>query len=202
MAEENKVRIHGMWVSPFVRLVKLALEIKGIQYEYVEEDLKNKSSLLLEYNPIHKKVPVLVLNGKPLVESLIILEYIDETWKNGPRFLPEDPYKRAQIRFWCSFVHRQVIFENMTLVLKSDGAAQVKVVKEVFEGLNTLEEEIKNIFPEGIKIIVYKNVGLLGLVIVSTFGHYKALEEYLGLKLIDSEKTPPPPLIFLVVSSI
>ncbi|KAK9996068.1 hypothetical protein SO802_020754 [Lithocarpus litseifolius] len=84
-----------MWVSPFVRLEKLALEIKGIQYEYVEEDLKNKSSVLLEYNLIHKKVPILVLNGKPIVESFIILEYIDETWKNDPQFLPEDPYKRA-----------------------------------------------------------------------------------------------------------
>ena len=87
----------------------------------MEEDLKNKSSVLLEYNPIHKKVPILVLNGKPLIESLIILEYIDETWKNGPRFLPEDPYKRAQIRFWCSFVHKQVsdkfMFEFMPLSL-------------------------------------------------------------------------------------
>ena len=121
MAEENKVRLHGMWVSPFVRLVKLALEIKGTEYEYVEEDLKNKSLVLLNYNPIHKKVPVLVVNGKPLVESLIILEYIDETWKNGTRFLPEDPYKRAQIRFWCSFIHKQVsekfIFEFMPLCM-------------------------------------------------------------------------------------
>ena len=66
----------NMWASPFVRLVKLTLEIKGIQYEYVEEDSVNKSLVLLKYNPVHKKVPVLVVNGKPLVESLIILEYI------------------------------------------------------------------------------------------------------------------------------
>ncbi|KAK4568226.1 hypothetical protein RGQ29_003851 [Quercus rubra] len=198
MAEENKVRLHGMWVSPFVRLVKLALEIKGIEYEYVEEDLKNKSLVLLNYNPIHKKVPVLVVNGKPLVESLIILEYIDETWKNGTRFLPEDPYKRAQIRFWCSFIHKQV-FETMMLVLKSDGEAQAKAAKEVSERFSTLEEEIKNIFPEGIQVIDQKNVGLLDLVIVSTFGYYKAQEEYLGLKLIDREKTP---LLFSWLSAL
>ena len=108
MAEENKVSLHGFFASPYVRRVELALKFKGIPYEYVEEDLKNKSSLLLKYNPVHKKVPVLVHNGKPIVESLVILEYIDETWKNGPRFLPEDPYKRAQIRFWASFVHQQV----------------------------------------------------------------------------------------------
>ena len=108
MAEENKVSLHGFFASPYVRRVELALKFKGIPYEYVEEDLKHKSSLLLKYNPVHKKVPVLVHNGKPIVESLVILEYIDETWKNGPQFLPEDPYKRAQIRFWASFVHQQV----------------------------------------------------------------------------------------------
>ena len=86
----------------------------------MEEDLVNKSLVLLKYNPVHKKVPVLV-NGKPLVESLIILEYIDETWKNSPRFLPEDPYKKAQLRFWCSFVYKQVsekyMFEFMPLCM-------------------------------------------------------------------------------------
>lgn len=109
MAEENKVTLHGFWASPYSKRVELALKVKGIPYEYVEEDLKNKSPLLLHYNPVHKKVPVLVHNGKPITESLVILEYIDETWKNiGPPLLPQDPYKRSQVRFWATFLHQQV----------------------------------------------------------------------------------------------
>lgn len=108
MGDKNEVKLHGMWASTYSNRVQLALRVKGIPYEYIEEDLSNKSQLLLKYNPVHKKVPVLVHNGKPIAESCIILEYIDETWKNSPKLLPENPYERAKVRFWADFIQKQV----------------------------------------------------------------------------------------------
>lgn len=85
------VQLLGYWASPFALRIKWALKLKEIHYEYVEEHLPDKSPMLLQYNPVHKKIPVLVHKGKPLAESLVIIEYIDEVWKHNP-LLPQDPF--------------------------------------------------------------------------------------------------------------
>ncbi|KAE8666039.1 Glutathione S-transferase U10 [Hibiscus syriacus] len=108
MEESNTVRLHGTWRSPYAKRVELALHLKGIAFEYVEEDLNNKSPSVIKLNPVYKKVPVLVHNGKPIAESLCIIEYIDETWKVGPRLLPRDPYRRAKVRLWTTLIHQHV----------------------------------------------------------------------------------------------
>ncbi|KAL1299907.1 hypothetical protein AAHE18_18G141500 [Arachis hypogaea] len=76
MADE--VVLLDTWVSMFGMRVRIALAEKGVKYDYKEQDLKNKSPLLLEMNPIHKKIPVLIHNGRPICESSIIVQYIDE----------------------------------------------------------------------------------------------------------------------------
>ncbi|KAK4362224.1 hypothetical protein RND71_017465 [Anisodus tanguticus] len=186
MGEENKVILYGMWLSPYVKRVELALKVKGIPFEYVEEDLSNKSPLLLKYNPIHKKVPVLVHNGKPVNDSLVILEYIDETWKNGPRLFPEDPYERSKVRFWAAYI--QQVMECMLKIFKAED--QEKACEEFYQKLGVLEDGMKKMFPGGSPKIEGGNVGLLDILILVALGACKAQEEVFGVKFLDPEKTP------------
>jgi glutathione S-transferase len=106
MADE--VVLLNFWPSMFGMRVRIALAEKGINYQYKEEDLRNKSDLLLKMNPVHKNVPVLIHNGKPVCGSLIIVQYIDEVWNDRSPLLPSDPYQRAHARFWADFVDHKV----------------------------------------------------------------------------------------------
>lgn len=105
--EGGDLKLLGVWGSPFVRRVQTVLALKGVDYDYSEDDLMNKSNLLLKLNPVYKKVPVLIHHGKPIPESLIIIEYIDDNWTHNP-LLPLNPYDRAIARFWARYIDDKV----------------------------------------------------------------------------------------------
>jgi glutathione S-transferase len=117
MAGEGDLKLLGGDASQFVARVRMALNIKGVcSYEYIEQDLFNKSELLLESNPVHKKVPVLIHNGKPIAESLAIVQYVDEVWDTaGAPILPADPYQRAVARFWAAYTDDKVCISQTSI---------------------------------------------------------------------------------------
>ncbi|RWR74773.1 Glutathione transferase GST 23 [Cinnamomum micranthum f. kanehirae] len=166
-----------------LRKVEWALTYKGITYEYIEEDLHNKSPSLLKYNPVHKKIPVLLHGGKPIAESLVILEYIDETWKENP-LLPQDPYERAKARFWVKFVEEKCGF-NIRTAFNSKGEEREKAVKSALEAMKTLEEELK-----GKEFFGGEGVGFLDLVVGLIPYWLPVLEEVGGFKLLDADALP------------
>ena len=108
MGGGEEVVVLDFWRSPYAMRVKVALEEKGVKYVTKEEDLGNKSPLLLEMNPVHKLTPVLIHNGNPISESLVILQYIDEVWPHSSPLLPSDPHLRSRVRFWGDFVDKKV----------------------------------------------------------------------------------------------
>ncbi|KAJ0257209.1 Glutathione S-transferase U24 [Hirschfeldia incana] len=166
MADE--VILLDLWASMFGMRTRIALAEKKVKYEYREEDLENKSSFLLEMNPVHKKIPVLIHNGKPVCESLIQVEYIDETWPGDNSLLPSDPYQRAHARFWGDFIDKKV---NVTArrIWATKGEEQ-EASNELIEILKTLEAELGDKHYFGGETFGYVDIALIGF--YSWFGVY------------------------------
>ncbi|KAL8217617.1 hypothetical protein R6Q57_020990 [Mikania cordata] len=137
----SDVVLLDFWPSMFGMRVRIALAEKGIEYEYKEQDLLNKSPSLLEMNPVHKKIPVLVHNGKPINESCIIVQYIEDVWNDKPPLMPSDPYVRAQARFWADYVDKKV-YEGAKKTWTLKGEEQEKAKEEFIEILKVLEGQI------------------------------------------------------------
>jgi len=77
----------------------LALEVKGIKYQYRAVNLLEGAQKSPEYakiNPLNA-VPALEVGGKIIVQSLACIEFLEETYPDKP-LLPKDPYKRALAR--------------------------------------------------------------------------------------------------------
>ncbi|XP_015887865.3 probable glutathione S-transferase [Ziziphus jujuba] len=185
--EEGEVKLIGFWVSPFVRRVEWALKLKGIDYEYIEEDVFNKSPLLLKLNPVVKKVPVLVHHQKPIAESFFILEYIDETWKHGPSLLPQDPYERARARFWAKFAEEKVL-EAAHNAMCSLGEDKEKAVKLATEALEKIEEELNKGKKE--KFFGGEDIGYMDIAIGWISYWLPVWEEVGSMPILDPPKFP------------
>ena len=80
------VKLLGHWASIFVTRVMIALKLKGVAHEFLEEVIGSngelaKSELLLNSNPVYKKIPVLLHCGKPVCESMLF----STSTKAGPQ---------------------------------------------------------------------------------------------------------------------
>ncbi|XP_048425771.1 probable glutathione S-transferase [Pyrus x bretschneideri] len=139
----NEVVLLDFWPSPFGMRLRIALAEKGIEYEYKDEDLRNKSPLLLQMNPVHKKIPVLIHNGKPVCESLVALQYIDEVWNDKAPLLPSDSYLRAQARFWADFVDKK-IYDIGRKLWTTKGEEHDAANKEFLDCIGVLEGELED----------------------------------------------------------
>ncbi len=87
-------------LCPYVQRAAIALAEKGVPFERITIDLANKPDWFLKVSPLGK-VPVLLVDGEPIFESAVIVEYLEET---QPKPLhPADPLRRAQHRAWMEF---------------------------------------------------------------------------------------------------
>lgn len=99
--------------------VRIALNLKGIDYDSHHVDLKAGAQLQTPYKKINPQalVPSLTVDGDTLSQSLAILEYLEETYPEKA-ILPEDSYARAKVRMLSMMIACEIHPLNNLRVLK------------------------------------------------------------------------------------
>jgi maleylacetoacetate isomerase/maleylpyruvate isomerase len=100
--------------------VRIALELKGLTYEYVPVHLVKGEHKQPGYEALSptRMVPTLVADeGERLVQSMAIVEYLDETHPEPP-LMPRDPLGRAKVRALAQTIACEIHPLNNLRVLK------------------------------------------------------------------------------------
>jgi maleylacetoacetate isomerase len=102
------MKLYSYFRSSAAFRVRIALNLKGLDYEtvpvhLVKEGGHNRRPEFRAVNP-QMRVPTLVTStGEVLIQSLAIIEYLDETHP-APPLLPKDPIARAHARALADIV--------------------------------------------------------------------------------------------------
>src|SRR5690349_15220938 len=89
----------GQYDSPFVRRVGIALTLYGMAFEHRPWSTFGEADKIRPYNPL-TRVPTLVLDdGDVLIDSTVILDYVDSLVPAEKRMLPSvEPARRRALK--------------------------------------------------------------------------------------------------------
>ena len=140
--------LYSYWRSSCSWRVRIALELKKIDYEYravpldVRDQHKEDYKKYKELNPMNQ-VPTFILNGVTLTQSMAILEFLEEIYPQV-KILPTDISKRAKVREICEVINAGIQpLQNPSVMNKHSQVQEEKVAWCHFwikKGLTAVEE--------------------------------------------------------------
>jgi glutathione S-transferase len=98
MTERLKLISHKL--CPYVQRAVIALTEKDVSFERIDIDLADKPDWFVKLSPLGK-TPVLLVGDTAVFESVVILEYLEETQEKPLH--PADALRRAEHRAWIEF---------------------------------------------------------------------------------------------------
>ena len=97
----SRLRLYGYWRSSASHRVRIALALKGLDYEYSPVDLRSDggAQFSAEYRALNpqSRVPTLETQDGLLTQSMAIMEWLEESYPQPP-LLPPDARGRARVR--------------------------------------------------------------------------------------------------------
>lgn len=114
------MRLHGYWRSGTSYRARIALNLKGLDYEQSPIDLRTGAQHDATYRALNPQglVPALEVEGRVIIQSPAILEWLEERYPE-PALLPADPDARATVRAMAALIGCDIHPLNNLRVLKT-----------------------------------------------------------------------------------
>lgn len=119
------IELYQSFQSTCSAKVRLVLEEKGLEYQEHDINLATGEQFDPEYVKLNPKsvVPTIIHDGKVLIESSLIMEYLDEKFPEPP-MKPDDPYLRFRMRQFPKLlddeVHAHTNLVTFTVFLRAE----------------------------------------------------------------------------------
>ena len=99
------MKLHNFWRSGTSHRTRIALNLKGLSYEYVAVHLGKEAHLTEVFKAVNPQqlVPALDTGDQVLIQSPAIIEWLEEKYPT-PALLPEDADGRARVRALAAIV--------------------------------------------------------------------------------------------------
>ena len=112
--------LHDYWRSSAAYRLRIALNVKGLDYALAPHDLRTGEQKAAEYRALAPQglVPALETEGVVLTQSIAILEWLDERFPE-PALLPTTPNARATVRAMAHLVACDIHPVNNLRILKA-----------------------------------------------------------------------------------
>lgn len=175
--------------SPYAYRVEIALKEKKIPYKVIQVDFKNKPQRLLEANPIHKKVPVIIHDGRAVAESFIILEYLEDAFPEQVPLMPKDAFEKSKVRFWADYINQAFITLFKSLWPKPGTPEKQVAIEESVKAIRTLEEGMRNFSSVG-PFFAGDKFGVLDCVLAPLCSLQLVFKEVGGVVIPGSQELP------------
>lgn len=136
----------GQYDSPFVRRVGIALTLYGMAFEHKPWASFGEADKIRLYNPL-TRVPTLVLgDGEVLVESHVILDYVDSLVPAEKRMYPmAEPARHKAMRISAFAMHTAdkgvILFYEKALHKETSDMWVARCRSQISAGLNLLETD-------------------------------------------------------------
>ena len=184
------IRIVGSFVSPYVRKVLAALNLKGLAFEvdpitpfYGNDEFQRLSPL--------RRIPVMIDGEFSISDSTVICAYLDEAY-SGHALFPADPRDRARARWLEEFADTRLgdvliwgLFYQKVVhpLVWGEPGDQARIEHSLYEAIPAALDYLEPLLPD--KGFLFGAIGVADISIASFFrnGAYAGFE-------IDSSRWP------------